>query len=117
MEGNGAINPSAFDTPTFFDRTVGSSARFASSFFAGTPFSGQLNLFTTGSVDAPQQMFTTDNLSRSIAYMALGAPVGEHADWTVRAALTQGDIASWIVAGEYTTRAPARHRYDIGLSV
>ena len=34
----------------------------------------------------------------------------------MRAALTQGDIASWIVAGEYTTRAPARHRYDIGLS-
>ena len=31
-------------------------------------------------------------------------------------ALTQGDIASWIVAGEYTTRAPARHRYDVGLS-
>ena len=42
--------------------------------------------------------------------------MGEHADWTVRAALTQGDLASWIVAGEYTTRAPARHRYDIGLS-
>lgn len=110
------LGGNAFDAPNFFDRTVGSSARFASNFFAGTPFSGQLNLFTTGSVDAAQQMFTTDNLSRSIAYMALGAPVGEHADWTVRAALTQGDIASWILAGEYTTRAPARHRYDIGLS-
>ena len=34
----------------------------------------------------------------------------------MRGALTQGDIASWIVAGEYTTRAPARHRYDLGLS-
>ena len=34
----------------------------------------------------------------------------------MRGALTQGDIASWIVAGSYTTRAPARHRYDIGLS-
>jgi outer membrane receptor protein involved in Fe transport len=51
-----------------------------------------------------------------VAYLAVGAPVGEHADWTARAALTQGDIASWIVAGEYTTRAPARHRYDLGLS-
>jgi len=50
------------------------------------------------------------------AYLALGAPVGEHADWTARAALTQGDLASWIVAGEYTTRAPAQHRYDVGLS-
>jgi hypothetical protein len=104
------------EPPTFFDRAVGSPVRLASNFFSGTPFSGQLNLMTTGSFDSPLQLFTSDNFSRSVAYVALGAPVGEHADWTARAALTQGDIASWIVAGEYTTRAPARHRYDIGLS-
>jgi hypothetical protein len=94
----------------------GSSARLASNVFANTPFSGQVNVLTTGSFESPQQLFTTENFSRSITYLALGAPVGEHADWTVRAALTQGDIASWIVAGEYTTRAPARHRYDLGWS-
>jgi hypothetical protein len=94
----------------------GSPARFAANFFAGTPFSGQVNLLTATSFDTPQQLFSADNFSHNTAYLALGAPVGEHADWTVRAALTQGDIASWIVAGEYTTRAPARHRYDIGLS-
>jgi hypothetical protein len=97
-------------------RVTNSSARFASNFFAATPFSGQVNLLTTGSFDTPQQLFSADNFAHNTAYLALGAPVGEHADWTVRAALTQGDIASWIVAGEYTTRAPARHRYDIGLS-
>jgi len=86
--------------PAFLGRAVGSSARLASNFFAGTPFSGQVNLLTTGSFDAPQQMFSTDNFARSTAYLALGAPVGDHADWTARAALTQGDIASWIVAGE-----------------
>jgi hypothetical protein len=102
--------------PRGFSGAVSSSAHLASNFFAGTPFSGQVNLLTTGSFDSPQQLFSGDNFSRGIAYLALGAPVGEHADWTVRAALTQGDIASWIVAGEYTTRAPARHRYDIGLS-
>ena len=48
--------------------------------------------------------------------MSVSAPAGGAADWTVRGALTQGDISSWIVAGSYTTRAPARHRYDIGLS-
>ena len=48
--------------------------------------------------------------------MLLGAPVGDHADWTVRGAVTQGDIASWVVFGDYVTRAPARHRYDVGLS-
>ena len=31
-------------------------------------------------------------------------------------ALTQGDISSWFIAGAYTTRVPARHRYDLGLS-
>jgi TonB dependent receptor-like, beta-barrel/Carboxypeptidase regulatory-like domain len=92
------------------------ASHFASSLFANTPFTGQVNLLTIGSFDAPQQMFTTDNFARSTAYLALGAPIGDHADWTARAALTQGDIASWIVAGEYTTRAPARHRYDLGLS-
>jgi hypothetical protein len=100
----------------FLSRAVGSPARFTSNFFAGTPFSGQVNLLTTGSFDTPQQLFTSDNFSRSTAYLALGAPVGDYADWTMRAALTQGDLTSWIVAGEYTTRAPARNRYDLGLS-
>jgi len=98
------------------NRSFGAPAHLAANFFAGTPFSGQVNLLTTGSFDSPQQLFSNNNFSRGIAYLALGAPVGEHADWTVRAALTQGDLASWIVAGEYITRAPARHRYDIGLS-
>jgi hypothetical protein len=95
---------------------MGSPARLASSLFASTTFTGQVNLLTSGSFDTPQSLFSGDSFSRSIAYLALGAPVGDRADWTVRAALTQGDIASWIVAGEYTTRAPARHRYDLGWS-
>src|SRR5262249_41613568 len=94
---------------------VGSPVRLAS-LFAGTTFSGQVNLLTTGSLDSPMALFNPDNFSRSIAYLALGAPVGDRADWTVRAALTQGDLASWIVAGESTTRAPAKHKYDAGWS-
>ncbi|HEV3140925.1 MAG TPA: TonB-dependent receptor, partial [Vicinamibacterales bacterium] len=105
-----------FGQPGFFGHAVGSSARAATNLFASTPFVGQVNVLTTGSFDTPQQLFTTENIVRSIAYLALGAPVGEHADWTVRAALTQGDVASWIVAGEYTTRAPATHRTDLGWS-
>lgn len=107
----GGIGPA-----NFLGRAVGSPARVTSNFFAGTPFSGQVNLLTTGSFDTPQQLFTSDNFSRSTAYLALGAPVGDYADWTMRAALTQGDLTSWILAGEYTTRAPARNRYDMGLS-
>ncbi|HJZ70363.1 MAG TPA: TonB-dependent receptor [Vicinamibacterales bacterium] len=100
----------------FFTRASESSGRLAADFLTGTPFSGQVNLLTTGSFDSPQQLFSGDNFSHSTTYLALGAPVGEHADWAARAALTQGDLSSWIVAGEYTTRAPARHRYDIGVS-
>src|ERR687887_197074 len=114
-----------FDTPladgrdgfgdSRFMARLGSPVSLASSLFATAPFSGQLNLLTTGSFDTPQQLFTTNNFSRSVAYLSVGAPAGGSADWTARAALTQGDIASWIVAGEYTTRAPARHRYDVGV--
>lgn len=89
----------------------------ASNFFAETPFFGQVNLLTTSSFDAPLDLFTTKAfVSRSVANILLGAPVGDRADWTVRGALTQGDIASWVVFGDYVTRAQARHRYDVGLS-
>jgi hypothetical protein len=94
----------------------GPPARLASNLFAGTPFSGQFNLLTTGSFDSPQQLFTTDSFSRSVAYVSVTAPVGGGADWMVRGALTQGDISSWILAGSYVTRAPARNQYNIGLS-
>src|SRR5262245_49067089 len=106
----------AFGDSGFVGRSASIARSTVANLFGATPFSGQLNLLTTGSFDTPQQFFTSNNFERSVAYMALGAPVGEHAEWTARAALTQGDIASWIVAGEYTTRAPSRHRYDLGVS-
>jgi hypothetical protein len=115
-DNNAPVDAHMFGVADVLGRVSGSPVRFATNFFADTPFSGQVNLLTTGSFDTPQQLFSADSFSHNTAYLALGAPVGQHADWTVRAALTQGDIASWIVAGEYTTRAPARHRYDIGLS-
>jgi TonB-dependent receptor-like protein/carboxypeptidase family protein len=116
LANDAPVDTHMFGAPDGLGRFSGSPVRFATNFFAGTPFSGQVNLLTTGSFDTPQQLFSADNFSHNTAYLALGAPVGEHADWTVRAALTQGDLASWIVAGEYMTRAPARHRYDVGLS-
>jgi hypothetical protein len=88
----------------------------AANLFAGMPFTGQFNLLTTGSFDSPKELFSGDNFSRSIAYVSLAAPVGDQADWSMRGALTQGDISSWFVAGAYTTRVPARHRFDLGLS-
>jgi hypothetical protein len=109
-------NASVFGPVSMLGRAAGSSTRLAANLFSTTPFSGQVNLLTTGTLNTPMQLFDGDNLSRGVAYLSLGAPVGDRADWTVRAALTQGDLASWIVAGEYTTRVPARHRYELGWS-
>jgi hypothetical protein len=104
-----------FAPVSFLGRAMGSPARLASGFFTSTPFTGQVNLLTTGSFDTPQQFFTVDSFSRGVAYLTVSAPAGS-GDWTMHGALTQGDIASWIIAGSYITRSPARHRYDIGMS-
>jgi hypothetical protein len=105
-----------FAPVSLLERAVASPARYATSLFTDTPFSGQVNILTTGSFETPQQLFSSNTLSRGIAYVRVGAPVGSRADWTVRGALTEADISSWILAGSYTTRAPARHRYDLGWS-
>jgi hypothetical protein len=115
-DGDLAPGTIGFTPVDLLGRAAGSSARIATSFFTDTPFSGQVNLLTTGSFDAPQQLFSPDLMPRGTANVSLSAPVGETADWTVRGAVTQADIASWIVAGSYTTRVPARHLYDLGMS-
>ena len=112
-----ARNAPAGTTPVnFLGHAAESSARAAVDFFASTPFSGQVNLLTSSSFDAPQQMFTPDSLQSGVANVSLSAPVGTRGDWAVRAALTQSDMAAWIVAGTYATRAPARHQYNLGFS-
>jgi hypothetical protein len=102
----GSSNPRVLLLPT----------RAATNFFTGTPFSGQFNLLTTSSFGTPQQLFSGDHLPSSVAYISVGAPAGSGADWAVRGAISQADISSWVVEGVYSTRGPARHHYDIGLS-
>jgi hypothetical protein len=107
------VNASPFN---LFGRRPGGGAAFATGLLASVPFSGQFNLLTIGSVsDDGPKMFAKNSFSRSTAYVLLGAPLGD-ADWTVRGALTDGDRPSWFAAAAYTTRVPARHRYDVGLS-
>jgi len=93
-----------------------SPARLATNFFSDSLISGQVQLLTTGSFDAPEDLFGPAGASRGIAHVRVGAPVGSDADWTVRGALTQADITAWVLAGSYSTRAAERHRYDVGLS-
>jgi hypothetical protein len=103
------------DSLQFLGRAVGSSARLATALFTHSPLQGQVNLLTTGAFDAPGDLFDLDR-TRGVAFFSLGAPVRNHGDWTVKAALNQGDLSSWIVAGNYSTRHPATHRYQFGMS-
>lgn len=96
-------------------RAVESSARMAGSLFAAAPLQGQVNLLTTGAFDSPGEILQLDR-TRAVAFFAVGAPVGHHGDWSVKAALNQGDLSAWLVAGNYATRAPARHQYQFGMS-
>jgi hypothetical protein len=100
---------------SLFGRAMGSAASVASSLFTDFPFSGEVNFLTTGSV-APGALLSATALPRGVAYLALAAP-GAGGDWSIRAAMSQGDLSSWNVAGAYaskTTTGP--HRYDLGLS-
>ena len=55
-------------------------------------------------------------LPRGVAYMAIGAPTPA-GDWSVRAAMNQGDLSSWIVAGAFQSRGDeTAHVYRFGYS-
>jgi len=103
------------DSFQLLGRAMESSARMASALFTHSPLQGQVNLLTTGTFDNPGELLRLDR-TRGVAYFAVGAPVGEHGDWTVKAALNHGDLSSWIVAGNYLTRNAAQHRYRFGMS-
>jgi hypothetical protein len=100
----------------FASRAVSSPARFATSLFADMPLTGQFQFLTANSFDAPEDMLTGTSMARGIAFVKLGAPVGDRGDWTVRGAITEADIASWFVAGAYKTRGNARRTHDVGMS-
>ncbi|HLG55792.1 MAG TPA: TonB-dependent receptor [Vicinamibacterales bacterium] len=97
-------------------RAFGNSARLASSLFEDLSVSGQFNLITTTSFDRPQDLFSSNaGVPRSVAYVALEAP-GARGDWMMRGSITQGDLASWILAGSYVRHAQAVHSYEAGVS-
>lgn len=101
---------------SFLGRAIDSSARFAASLFNDLPFSGQVNLLTISQFDRPQDLLAFDGLPRGMAYISIGAPAGATATWSVRGAMTDGDVSSWILAGAYTTRPSSVHALDLGMS-
>ena len=103
------------DSFEFLGRAVGSSAKAATALFSDLSLGGQVNLVTTGAFDNPLQLLQLDRTS-SVAFFSVGAPVGTHGDWTVRAAMNQSDLSSWMLAGSYAVKARVAHRYQFGMS-
>jgi hypothetical protein len=103
------------DSFEFIGRAFGNSAKAATALFSDLSLGGQVNLLTTGAFDNPLQLLQLDRTS-GVAFFSLGAPVGSHGDWTVRAAMNQNDLSSWMLAGNYVVRAQVPHRYNFGMS-
>jgi hypothetical protein len=99
----------------YLGRAVETSARAAGALFADISLDGQVDLLTTGAFDSPAELLQTDR-TRSVAFFSVGSNVGDHGDWAVRAAMNQGDLDSWIVAGDYSSRGGGSHQYQSGMS-
>ena len=99
---------------SMFGRTFGSATSLASSLVTDFPFSGEVNLLTT-SAFGPDDFVTARALPRGVAYLSIGAPTPA-GDWSVRAAMSEGDLASWIVAGSFVSKPTSAHSYTLGLS-
>lgn len=103
------------DSFELLGRAVGTSAKAATALFSDLSLGGQVNLLTTGAFDNPLQLLQLDRTS-SVAFFSVGAPVGTHGDWMVRAAMNQNDLSSWMLAGSYVVKAQVPHRYRFGMS-
>ena len=103
------------DSFEFIGRAFGTSAKATKALFSDLSLGGQVNLLTTGAFDTPQQLLQLDR-TNGVAFFSVGAPVGTHGDWTVRAAMNQSDLSSWMLAGNYVVKAPVPHRYRFGMS-
>jgi hypothetical protein len=92
-----------------------SPARSAASFLAASDFTGHVDFLTTSSLSASGALVPLE-WPRGVAYVVFGAPVGNRGDWTVRAALTAGDLTSWTFLGEYQARAEREHAFRTGVA-
>ena len=108
-----ADNEPPLPDASVFSRAYNSVGAFGGSVFSGLPFSGEVNLLTTGAV-GQGDLFSAVGLPRGIAYLALGSPT-PGGEWTMRAAMSEGELSSWIVAGAFSSH-PGVHSYDFGVS-
>jgi hypothetical protein len=101
LTGGGAVDPA--------------DAAATLSFLGDIPFSAQVQLLTISAFDSPEELFTGARVPHGVAYVSLSAPAGDDASWTVQGALTQGDVSSWVLGGNYVT-TKGQHNTDFGMS-
>jgi len=115
VETDRPLFPSFAPGTSLLDWMVDGSARAATTFFADTDFRGQVNFLTmglvTGESGAPPLAWPQGSAS-----VVVGAPVGTHGDWSVRAALAADDLSSWTLAGDYQTHSNRAHAFSLGVS-
>ena len=88
---------------------------YASALFGRSDISGQFNFLTVSSFDGPGDL-VGDELPRGITYVSLGAPAGDDGRWSVRGAVTQGDVSSWYVGGSLRDEIAEVHDFDVAMS-
>ena len=91
-------------------------ARATASFLTGTALSGRVQLLTASAFDKPFEALSSPEMPAGIAYFTVGAPVSDRSTWAVEAAVTQGDVSSWFVAGSYATIIAESHGIDVASS-
>lgn len=99
-------------------RSQTTSARATTSYLGDASLSGQVQLLTSTAFDgaANGDGMLWERVPSGVAYATVGAPLGGDGEWSVRGALSRGDLSSWIVAGSYTRAAEVRHALDVGAS-
>lgn len=102
------------ESGSMFSRAMDSAVSVASALFNDIPFTGEVNLLTTSAFE-PGTLSGGDVMPRGVAYLAIGSPTPA-GDWQVRAAMGEGDLSSWVVAGSFVSRRTGMHSYDLGLS-
>jgi hypothetical protein len=90
--------------------------RDTASFLTGTTLSGRVQLMTSSAFNEPFSAFSASDMPSGVAYFSLGAPVSARTAWSVEAAVMQGNVSSWFVAGSYATSIADAHGIDVGSS-
>lgn len=117
LGGEASDGPSNAVAGRWLDAALDQSTRAASSFFANTDFSGQVNFVTTQSLAQPgTDASVLQGLPHGSADVVVGAPVGSVGDWSLRGVAAASDLSSWTLLAEYKSRPEQPHALRFGVS-